>query len=204
MSVAYDYKVRTTYTDDVPRLRAAHKVLLEVPFTASVPDRGYTRRTLFIDLDTMTVKEKPITEEMIDIFTGGRGFGLYYLWHAITPQTKWNDPDNTLVISPGPIAGNPQYAGSGKSIVVTLSPMTGIPIDCNVGGYFGPFLKFCGFDALEIRGKAKNETIVVIDGPKGMITIEEAPEETTDSHIAAELFTHMYAEGPKDFVNVSV
>ena len=167
MSVAYDPKVRTTYTDDVPKLRAAHKVLLEVPFTPSLPDKGYTRRTLFIDLDTMTVKEKPITEEMIDIFTGGRGFGLHYLWHAITPQTKWNDPDNTLVISPGPVAGNPQYAGSGKSLVVTLSPMTGIPIDCNVGGYFGPFLKFCGFDALEIRGKAKNETIVVIDGPKG-------------------------------------
>ena len=78
--------------------------------------------------------------------------------------------------------------------------MTGIPIDCNVGGYFGPFLKFCGFDALEIRGKAKNETIVVIDGPNGTITIEEAPEETPDSHIAAELFTHMYADGPKDFV----
>ena len=205
MSVAYDPKVRTTYTDDVPKLRAAPtRDSLEVPFTPSLPDKGYTRRTLFIDLDTMTVKEKPITEEMIDVFTGGRGFGLYYLWHAITPQTKWNDPDNTLVISPGPIAGNPQYAGSGKSLVVTLSPMTGIPIDCNVGGYFGPFLKFCGFDALEIRGKARNETIVVIDGPRGMITIEEAPEETTDSHIAAELFTHMYADGPKDFVNVAV
>src|SRR5512139_428811 len=106
MSVAYDPKVRTTYTDDVEKLRAAHKVLLEVPFAASLPDRGYTRRTLFIDLDTLTVKEKPVTEEMIDIFTGGRGFGLYYLWHAITPQTKWNDPDSTLVISPGPIAGH--------------------------------------------------------------------------------------------------
>ena len=143
----------------------------------------------------MTVSEKAITDEMIDIFTGGRGFGLYYLWQAITPQTKWNDPENVLVISPGPIAGNPQYAGSGKSLVVTLSPMTGIPIDCNVGGYFGPLLKFCGFDALEIRGKAKRDVVVVIDGPAGLITIEEAPEETADSHIAAELFTHMYADG---------
>ena len=145
----------------------------------------------------MTVTEKAITDEMIDIFTGGRGFGLYYLWQAITPQTKWNDPDNVLIISPGPLAGNPQYAGSGKSLVVTLSPMTGIPIDCNVGGYFGPLLKFCGFDAVEIRGKAKNDVVVVIDGPAGLITIEEAPEETPDSHIAAELFTHMYADEPE-------
>lgn len=204
MSVTYDYKVRTTYTEDVPNLRAAHKVLVEVPFKSTLPVKGYTRRTLFIDLDAMTVSEKPVTDEMIDIFTGGRGFGLYYLWRAITPQTKWNDADNEIVICPGPLSGNPQYAGSGKSLVVSLSPMTGIPIDCNVGGYFGPLMKFCGFDALEIRGKAKNDVVVVIDGPKGLITIEEAPEETPDSHVAAELFTHMYADNPKDFQNVSV
>ncbi len=204
MSVTYDYKVRTNYAEDAPALRAAHKVLVEVPFTPSLPLRGYTKRTLFIDLDTMSVKEKPITDAMIDVFTGGRGFGLYYLWHAITPQTKWNDPDNAIIISPGPVAGNTQYAGSGKSIVVTLSPETGIPIDCNVGGYFGPLVKFCGFDAVEIRGKAATDVVVVIDGPRGTITIEEAPEETPDSHIAAEIFTHMYAEDERDRQNVAV
>ncbi|MEW5982563.1 MAG: aldehyde ferredoxin oxidoreductase C-terminal domain-containing protein [Acidobacteriota bacterium] len=204
MSVTYDYKVRTNYAEDVARLRAAHTVLVEVPFTPSQPVKGYTRRTLFIDLDTLQVREKAVTDEMIDVFTGGRGFGLYYLWHAITPQTRWSDPDNEIIISPGPLAGNTQYAGSGKSIVVSLSPMTGVPIDCNVGGYFGPLVKFVGFDALEIRGKAKTDVIVVIDGPRGLITIEEAPEETPDSHIAAELFTHMYADSPKDMQNVSV
>ncbi len=204
MSVTYDYKVRTNYAADVTKMRAAHTQLVQVPFTPSLPVRGYTKRTLSIDLDTMTIVEKAVTDEMIDTFVGGRGFGLYYLWQAVTPETKWNDPDNALVICPGPLAGNTQYAGSGKSLVVTLSPLTGIPIDCNVGGYFGPLVKFCGFDALEIRGKAKNDVIVVIDGPRGTITIEEAPEETPDSHIAAELFTHMYADDEKDLQNVSV
>jgi aldehyde:ferredoxin oxidoreductase len=204
MSVSYDYKVRTNYHDDAPRLRAAHKVVTQVSFTPSLPLCGYTKRTLFIDLDAMSIREKPISDEMIDVFTGGRGFGMYYLWHAITPQTKWDDPDNEIIISPGPVAGNTQYAGSGKSIVVTLSPETGIPIDCNVGGYFGPLVKFCGFDAVEIRGKAKTDVVVAIDGPRGTITIEEAPEETPDSHIAAELFTHMYAADEKDRQNVAV
>jgi aldehyde:ferredoxin oxidoreductase len=204
MPATYDYKIRTNYAADVPALRAAHKQLVQVPFTPSLPVRGYTKRTLFIDLDTMTIAEKTITDEMIDIFVGGRGFGLYYLWQAVTPQTKWNDPDNALIISPGPLAGNTQYAGSGKSIVVTLSPLTGIPIDCNVGGYFGPLVKFCGFDAVEIRGKARTDVVVVIDGPRSTITIEEAPEETPDSHIAAELFTHMYADNQKDMQNVAV
>ena len=39
---------------------------------------------------------------MKDIFIGGRGFGLWYLWNAITPTTKWNDPENEIIISPGP------------------------------------------------------------------------------------------------------
>jgi aldehyde:ferredoxin oxidoreductase len=204
MSVAYDYKVRTDYAEGAPAMKAAHTLLAEVSFTPSLPERGYTRRTLFVDLDTMTISEKPIPQEVIDVFTGGRGFGLYYLWQSVTPQTKWNDPENALIISPGPLAGNTQYAGSGKSLVVTLSPQTGVPIDCNVGGYFGPLMKFCGFDALEIRGKAKSETILIIDGPKGTIRLEEAPEETPDSHVAAELFTHMYADDPRDLQSVSV
>jgi hypothetical protein len=47
-----------------------------------------------------------------------------------------------------------------------LSPLTKVPIDSNVGGYFGPYLKFGGWDALEIQGKAEVETIVFIDSNK--------------------------------------
>ncbi len=204
MTIAYDYKTRTSYTEGVEGQKAAHKTLLHQAFEPSSPERGYTNRTLHIDLSTLTVTEKRVTEEMKRIFIGGRGFGLWYLWHAITPATKWNDPTNDIVISPGPLAGNTQYAGSGKSLVVTLSPLTGIPVDSNVGGYFGPLMKFCGFDALEIQGKAERDVIVVIDGPKKTISIEEAPEENYDSHVAAEVFTHEYADNEKDLVNVSV
>jgi aldehyde:ferredoxin oxidoreductase len=204
MTVAYDYRKRTSYTADAAAKKAAHKVLLEVPFTPSLPFRGYTDRTLYVNLSTMEVKEKAVTDVMKEVFIGGRGFGLWYLWHAITPSTKWNDAENEIIISPGPLAGNTQYSGSGKSLVVSLSPLTDIPIDCNVGGYFGPLMKFSGFDALEIQGKAKTDVIIVIDGQRGVITIEEAPEETPDSHIAGELFTHEYANAPEDYRNVSV
>jgi aldehyde:ferredoxin oxidoreductase len=204
MTVTYDYKKRTSYTADVDKMKKAHKVLLEVAFEPSLPFRGYTNRMLFVDLDKMTVTEETIADRTRELFVGGRGYGLYYLWKAVTPQTRWNDPENAIIISPGPLAGNTQYAGSGKSLVVTLSPLTDIPIDCNVGGYFGPLMKFCGFDALQIRGKAEKDVILVIDGPEGKITIEEAPEEDLNSHVAAELFTHEYASGKEDFRNVSV
>ncbi|MBF0501268.1 MAG: aldehyde:ferredoxin oxidoreductase [Candidatus Riflebacteria bacterium] len=185
-------------------MKAAHKLLVEVPFKPSLPERGYNNRSLHIDLTTMKVTEKQVTDQMKQIFIGGRGFGLWYLWNAIKPSTKWNDSENDIVISPGPVGGNTQYPGSGKSLVVTLSPLTGVPIDSNVGGYFGPLMKFCGFDAIEIQGKAKNDVIVLIDGQKGVIRIEEAPLESPDSHIAAELFTHEYANDHDDLRNVSV
>lgn len=202
--MTYDFTKHTCYTENVGKLKAAHKILAETTFKPGLPDKGYNNRTLHIDLTTKKVTEKPVTQQMKDIFIGGRGFGLWYLWQAIKPTTKWNDPENDIIISPGPLGGNTQYPGSGKSLVVTLSPLTSIPIDSNVGGYFGPLMKFSGFDALEIQGKADTDVVIVIDGQTGKITIEEAPEENQDSHIAAEQFTHEYATGPDDFRNVSV
>ena len=141
---------------------------------------------------------------MKEIFIGGRGFGLWYLWQAITADDKVERPRERHHHQPGAPRREHAYAGSGKSLVVTLSPLTAIPIDSNVGGYFGPLLKFCGFDALEIQGKAERDVVILIDGPKKTITIEEAPEENPDSHVAAEVFMHQYADDAKDFVNVSV
>jgi aldehyde:ferredoxin oxidoreductase len=200
----FDYTLRTEYAGHAADMKAAHKVLCTWTFTPSLPTRGYNDRTLRVDVGTLKIREVEVTPVMKEIFIGGRGFGLWRLWHAISDETRWNDPENTIVISPGPIAGNTQYPGSGKSLVVTLSPLTGIPIDSNVGGYFGPLLKFSGFDAIEVTGKAERDVVVVIDGQKGEVRIEEALLEPSDSHVAAEIFTHEYAENVDDRRNISV
>ncbi len=189
---------------DVKALKASHNMLKEQSYAPAALEKGYTNRTLYINLDTFEIKEKPVTQQMKEKFIGGKGFGLRLLWDAVTPDTRWNDPENELIISPGPIAGITQYSGTGKSLVVTLSPMTDIVIDSNVGGYFGPYLKFSGFDALEIQGKAKEDVLIVIDGVKGSVTIETCPDEPHDSHLLAHALTEMYAEDEKDRRNVSV
>jgi aldehyde:ferredoxin oxidoreductase len=75
-----------------------------------------------------------------------------------------------------------------------------------VGGYFGPFLKFSGFDSLELQGKSDKDIIVFIDGESEKISIFEAPEGTSDSHILAEQLTKALANSDqgKDLVKVSV
>lgn len=199
-----DYTKRTEYHDNIDTIRNSHVVIQEVSFTPSLPDKGYTNRSLYINLSNLDIKEKPITQQMKDLFIGGRGFGLWYLWNAITPNTRWNDPENEIIIGPGPVSGITQYPGSGKSIVVSISPQTDIPIDSNVGGYFGPLLKFSGFDALEIQGKSQEDVVIFIDGQTGIIRIEKAPIDPVDSHVLAELLTRMYAQNEDDRSNISV
>jgi aldehyde:ferredoxin oxidoreductase len=189
---------------DVQDLKDKHRLLEEHAYAPGEIERGYNNRTLHVNLSENTVFEKPVSQEMKEKFIGGKGFGLRLLWDATRPDTRWNDPDNEIVISPGPVAGITQYSGCGKSLVVSISPTTDVVIDSNVGGYFGPFLKFSGFDALEIQGKAERDVIVVIDGTTSTVRIEEAPEEVLDSHILAEQLTEMYADDESDKRNVSV
>jgi aldehyde:ferredoxin oxidoreductase len=189
---------------NIEELKKTHKKVAEFDFEPKGIYRGYADRALHVDLTAGKVKVKDISEEIKNKFTGGRGYGMKFLWDAVNPQTKWNSPENEIVIAQGPIGGITQYPGSGKSYVVTISPLTGLPVDSNVGGYFGPLFKFCGFDALEIQGKAEKDVIIFIDGENNRVTIEEAPEECLNSHILAEVLTDMYSKGEDDKRNLSV
>ncbi|PLW98559.1 MAG: aldehyde:ferredoxin oxidoreductase [Marinilabiliales bacterium] len=188
---------------NIEEMKNAHKVLKEYKYQWAPIEKGYNNRTLYINLDDNRIEEKPVTQLMKDKFVGGKGFGLKLLWDATKPDTQWNDNENEIVISGGPICGITQYSGTGKAICVSISP-TGNVMDSNVGGFFGPFSKFAGFDAVEIQGKADKPVIVVIDKTNETISIEEAPAEPWDSHVLAEVLTDMYANDDKDKKNVAV
>ncbi|HAG16017.1 MAG TPA: aldehyde:ferredoxin oxidoreductase [Bacteroidales bacterium] len=185
-------------------MKAAHKSLNTWNYNWKALDKGYTDKILYINVGSAEIGEKQVPAEMKKKFIGGKGYGLRLLWDATKPDTKWDDPENEINISSGPIGGITQYSGSGKSLVVSISPQTNIPIDSNVGGFFGPFLKFAGFDALEIQGKAEKDVIVFIDGVKHKVEIFEAPAEPVDSHILAAKLTEMFADDEKDKRNIGV
>ncbi len=165
-------------------------------------DKGYTDHTLTVDLSTTEVAIRPVDERTKKVFIGGRGYDLWLLWGSVKPTTKWDDPENALCIASGPLGGTPNYPGSGKSIVTTISPLTGVPIDGNVGGYFGPYLKFSGFDALEVRGKASKEVVVLIDGIDRKIRIFECDGLPEDSYETSRILTEHFAAGNPRSVSV--
>ncbi len=183
-----------------------HKLLATYKYTWAPIDKGYNNRTLYVNVGDRTFKEKPITQEMKDKFIGGKGFDLRLLWDATQPQTKWNDPENEIVISGGPCCGITQYSGAGKAICCAISPETDIVIDSNVGGYFGPFLKFCGFDAIELQGKSDQEILILLDEEREVTEIYEAGDLPSDSHVLGEILHETFAKenNEKDKINVAV
>ena len=179
-------------------IRDQHRLLKKWDYKWTPLDKGYTDKILYINVGTTEVREKDVPPVMKEKFIGGKGYGLRLLWDATTPSTKWDDPENEIIISSGPIGGITKYSGSGKSLVVSISPQTNSVIDSNVGGFFGPFLKFSGYDALELQGKATSDVIVFIDGINHSVEIFEAPAEAIDSHILAEQLTEMFSDNESE------
>ncbi len=184
-------------------MRAEHQVLAEYDYEPAEVIKGYSNQTLYIDLGEKRIEARPVTEQMKEIFIGGRGFGLWRLWNAVEGTTKWDDPENEIVISSGPLGGTTNFPGSGKSLCVSISPTTGSVVDSNVGGYFGPLLKFAGWDAIEVQGKAEEDVIVFIDGNRGRITIEAAPQASIDSYPVGEEVLAMFADKEQERRDIS-
>ncbi|MFX1410220.1 MAG: aldehyde ferredoxin oxidoreductase family protein [Promethearchaeota archaeon] len=184
-------------------------IVVEKKYEIHEVQKGYANRTLYINLSKSEINIKPVTDEMKEKFIGGKGFDLWLMWNSLPKEkkVKWSDPVNEICISSGPLGGSIFYPGSGKSIVTSISPLTGIIIDSNVGGYFGPYLKFSGFDAIEIQGKSKNEVLIYIDGIEGLIQIIEVEDSdglSEYSHELAQQLTEKYAESDAEKRQISV
>ncbi len=180
------------------------KILSEWAYSPCEPYRGYTGKTLYVNVGNLKFAEKNVTEEMKEKFVGGRGFGLKLLWDAVRDETRWNDPENEIVISGGPLCGITQYPGSGKYYAVFISPLTDQTYDSNSGGHFAPLLKFAGWDALEIQGKAERDVIVFIDGDEGKVQVLESPFRDINAYSVAEELHERFAASEKDKRFISV
>jgi len=145
-------------------------------YTNAKLEHGYANKILTIDVGSGDIAAQALNPEIRDYFIGGRSLGLFLLHQSITPRTRAHDPENPLIFANGPLGGIPQFPGTAKAMAISLSPLTGIPGVSNFGGYFGAYLKYAGFDALKLTGKAGQETIVVIDGFRHEVFVEPSPE----------------------------
>ncbi|MFX0051377.1 MAG: aldehyde ferredoxin oxidoreductase N-terminal domain-containing protein, partial [Candidatus Hermodarchaeota archaeon] len=109
-------------------------ILAELSYELKPVEKGYAGRTLYINLSSNEIEIKFVTDEMKEKFIGGKGFDLWLMWNSLPKDrpVKWDDPENEICISSGPLGGTTYYSGSGKSLCATISPLTGQIIDSNV------------------------------------------------------------------------
>lgn len=131
----------------------------------------YAGNMLHVDLSTGSVAAEPLNEAWAKEYIGGWGLGAKYFTEAVDPRVDPLSADNTVVIMTGPMAGTLAPTGS-RTCLVSKSPHTGTIFESNIGGAFGPELKFAGYDGIVIRGKADKPVWLRIEDDQ--ISLEDA------------------------------
>ena len=131
----------------------------------------YAGRMLHVDLSAGSVTSEPINETWAKEYIGGWGLGAKYFSESVAPTVAPLSADNAAVIMTGPMAGTLAPTGS-RTCLVSKSPHTGTIFESNIGGAFGPELKFAGFDGIVISGKADRPVWLKIEDDE--VSLEEA------------------------------
>ncbi len=116
--------------------------------------KGYMGKGLVVDLSKGETKTVEIPDKIMKDYVGGEGFGVRILFDNLKPKTDPFSPENLLIFTTGPLTGT-SAPTSGRLCVVFKSPLTNTIGASNVGGYFAPTLKKCGYDVLVIKGRAE-------------------------------------------------
>ncbi len=151
---------------------------------------SYNGKLARINLSTGEIKVEQLDMELATKFIGGRGLGTKMLYDEGVATVDPLSEDNKLIYITGPMTGTASPT-AGRYMVVTKSPLTGMIASSNSGGVWGAKLKYAGWDALIVEGKASEWTYINVVDDKiellsakdyvGMMS-EEADEKLKEAH----------------------
>ncbi|NIM44592.1 MAG: aldehyde ferredoxin oxidoreductase [Nitrososphaeria archaeon] len=123
---------------------------------------GWKGTALEIDLSKGKFVKRELNSKILQQYMGGRGLNIKTLYDLTRPDVKPFDAENPLILGVGPITGT-LVPGNGRHNVTSKSPLTGILGDSNSGGFWGPELKFAGYDQLAVMGRSQRPVYIWID-----------------------------------------
>jgi len=123
---------------------------------------GYSGKILDVNLTSADISTAELDRTLAKDCMGGKGFGARILYDQLPAGCEPLAPENLLVFAAGPLTGT-MAPSSGRFEVCTKSPATGLWLDSNCGGFFGPELKYAGYDMVIIRGQAASPAVLVIE-----------------------------------------
>jgi aldehyde:ferredoxin oxidoreductase len=158
---------------------------------------------LRVDLTKKKTWKEELHEADCRKYVGGVSLGSKYLYEEVPADVEWSSPENRLMLMTGPLAGT-RISGSGTFCALSKGPMTNMAAASQANGFFGAFLRFSGFDALIIQGRATEPTYLFIHDDqvefrnaghlKGMDTLETADAIKEELNLGKKL--SVYSIGP--------
>jgi aldehyde:ferredoxin oxidoreductase len=117
---------------------------------------------LIVNLSTLETSDYKIPGEWERDYLGGASLAARILYASLTADLDPLSPGAPLLFLNGPLSGT---AGPtvGRFVVCGKSPATGLWAESNCGGFWGPTLRFAGYDGLWITGKAEKPIYLWID-----------------------------------------
>jgi aldehyde:ferredoxin oxidoreductase len=126
---------------------------------------GYAGKIGFINLSKNQVTIEDLPEALIKEYLGGIGFLTRLLYDIVPQGADPYGPENALIFAVGPVNGT-LTPSSSRWNVGAKSPATGFIVSGNAGGIWGSELKWAGFDALVITGRAKRPCYLLVNDGK--------------------------------------
>ena len=151
---------------------------------------AYYEKIARINLTTGEIKVEKLDLELAHKFIGGRGLGTKILYDEGVATVDPLSPENKLVYITGPMTGA-AAPSTGRYMVVTKSPLTGMIASSNSGGVWGQKLKYAGWDALIVEGEApawkylniEDDKIELLDAEEYVgVMSEEIDEKLKEKH----------------------
>lgn len=114
---------------------------------------GETGYNLEIDLTAGKTEKVETDPQTAELYLGGQGSAAKILWDRVPPGTEPFSEENLLIFSTGLLHGTP-VPGANRVAVNTFSPQTNLQAHSLMGSYFGPEMKYAGYDKFILKGKS--------------------------------------------------
>lgn len=125
-----------------------------------------------VDLSSGSIRQQELATPYIDKYLGGDGLAARLLYDWVPAGVGPLEPENLLILSAGPLAGTSVQASCNVSLAAK-SPLTGFTIyNGHSNGKFARLLKFSGFDAVVLQGRAEKPSFLWIND--GQVEIKDA------------------------------
>ncbi|MGB9636009.1 MAG: aldehyde ferredoxin oxidoreductase family protein [Thermoplasmata archaeon] len=129
---------------------------------------GYANAILHVDLTKKQIKQRIVSPEIVRKYLGGAGFCSFYLFHMLKKGIDPLSPANILMFATGPFTATLWPQGS-RYTVACKSPLTDGWGEAHSAGFWGPYLKFAGYDGIIITGSSRKPVYLVIEDGKAEI-----------------------------------